>query len=40
MDSEDEMIVEMMEEEKAFNDDLREHLLIIMSLQNMLDADA
>jgi hypothetical protein len=40
MDSEDKMIVEMMEEEQAFDDDFREHLLIIAALQNILDADA
>jgi uncharacterized protein YutE (UPF0331/DUF86 family) len=36
MDSENEMIVEMMEEEEAFDDDLRGHLSIIASLQNIL----
>ncbi|KAK1608315.1 hypothetical protein QYE76_031988 [Lolium multiflorum] len=42
MDSEGEMIVQMMVDEQAFNDDddLREHLSIVVSLQNMLDADA
>jgi hypothetical protein len=39
MDSGDEMIVQMMEDEQAFDDDLREHLSIITSLQNMLYAD-
>ncbi|KAK1679329.1 hypothetical protein QYE76_040177 [Lolium multiflorum] len=37
MDSEDEMIVQMMEDEQAFEDDLREHLSVVVSLQNMLD---
>jgi hypothetical protein len=36
MDSEDEMIVQMMEDEQAFDDDLREHLSIIVSLQTCL----
>jgi hypothetical protein len=40
MDSEDEMIVEMMEEEQAFDDDLQKHLSIIASFQNILDTDA
>ena len=40
MDSEDEMIVEMMEEEEAFDDELQEHLSIITSLENKLDADS
>ncbi|KAM0848483.1 hypothetical protein ACQ4PT_054353 [Festuca glaucescens] len=39
MDSEDEMIMKMMEEEQAFDENLREHLSIIASLQNILDAD-
>ena len=40
MDNDDEMIVRMLEEEQAFDDDIREHLSIIASLQNMLDAEA
>ncbi|KAK1685163.1 hypothetical protein QYE76_046011 [Lolium multiflorum] len=40
MDSEDEMAALLLEDEQAFDDDLREHLLIIASLQDMLDAEA
>ncbi|KAK1650759.1 hypothetical protein QYE76_068564 [Lolium multiflorum] len=40
MDSDDEMLALLLEDEQAFNDDLREHLLIIASLQDMLDAEA
>jgi predicted transposase YbfD/YdcC len=40
MDIEDEMIVRPLKEEQAFDDDIREHLSIIASLQNMLDAEA
>jgi hypothetical protein len=40
MDREDEMVVKMMEDEQAFDDDLQEHLSIILSLQNILDANA
>ena len=40
MDSDDEMLVRLLEDEQAFDDDIREHLLIIASLQNMLDAEA
>jgi hypothetical protein len=32
------MIMQMMEDKQAFDDDLHEHLSITMSLQNMLDA--
>ncbi|XP_071679318.1 uncharacterized protein [Lolium perenne] len=40
MDSDDEMVALLLEDEQAFDDDLREHLLIIASLQGMLDAEA
>nr|XP_051196070.1 uncharacterized protein LOC127309140 [Lolium perenne] len=40
MDSDDEMVALLLEDEQAFDDDLREHLLIIASLQDMLDAEA
>ncbi|KAK1697729.1 hypothetical protein QYE76_014426 [Lolium multiflorum] len=40
MDSDDEMLALLLEDEQAFDDDLREHLLIIASLQDMLDAEA
>ncbi|XP_071683332.1 uncharacterized protein [Lolium perenne] len=39
MDSDDEMVALLLEDEQAFDDDLREHLLIIASLQDMLDAE-
>ncbi|KAK1662048.1 hypothetical protein QYE76_050207 [Lolium multiflorum] len=38
--SDDEMFALLPEDEQAFDDDLREHLLIIASLQDMLDAEA
>ncbi|KAK1652146.1 hypothetical protein QYE76_069951 [Lolium multiflorum] len=37
MDSDDEMVALLLEDEHAFDDNLREHLLIIASLQDMLD---
>ncbi|XP_071676801.1 uncharacterized protein [Lolium perenne] len=40
MDSDDEMVALLLEDEQAFDDDLREHLLIIASLQDMLDDEA
>ena len=40
MDSDDEMVALLLEDEQAFDDDLREHLLIIASLQDVLDAEA
>ena len=40
MDSDDEMLALLLEDEQAFDDDLREHLLIIASLQDMHDAEA
>ncbi|XP_071678372.1 uncharacterized protein [Lolium perenne] len=40
MDSDDEMVALLLEDEQAFDDDVREHLLIIASLQDMLDAEA
>ncbi|KAK1627053.1 hypothetical protein QYE76_001368 [Lolium multiflorum] len=40
MDNDDEMVALLLEDEQAFDDDLREHLLIIASLQDMLDAEA
>ncbi|KAK1631763.1 hypothetical protein QYE76_006078, partial [Lolium multiflorum] len=40
MDSDDEMVALLLEDEQAFDDDLREHLLIIASLQDMVDAEA
>ncbi|KAK1628920.1 hypothetical protein QYE76_003235 [Lolium multiflorum] len=40
MDSDDEMLVRVLEDEQAFDDDIQEHLLIIASLQDMLDAEA
>ncbi|KAK1610095.1 hypothetical protein QYE76_033768 [Lolium multiflorum] len=36
MDSDDEMVALLLEDEQAFDDDLQEHLLIIASLQDML----
>ena len=40
MDSDDEMIVLLLEDEQAFDDDLREHLLIIAALQDVLNTEA
>ncbi|KAK1610284.1 hypothetical protein QYE76_033957 [Lolium multiflorum] len=40
MDNDDEMLALLLEDEQAFDDDLREHLLIIASLQDMVDAEA
>ncbi|KAK1665945.1 hypothetical protein QYE76_054104 [Lolium multiflorum] len=40
MDIDDEMLALLLEDEQAFDDDLREHLLIIASLQDMVDAEA
>ena len=40
MDSDGEMLALLLEDEQAFDDDLLEHLLIIASLQDMLDAEA
>ena len=39
MDSDDEMLALLLEDEQAFVDDLQEHFLIIASLQDMLDAE-
>jgi hypothetical protein len=40
MDSDDEMLVRLQEDEQASSDDIREHLLIIAFLQDIIDADA
>jgi hypothetical protein len=39
MDSDDEMVALLLEDEQAFDNDLREYLLIIAFLQDMLDAE-
>jgi predicted transposase YbfD/YdcC len=40
MDSDNEMLARLLKDEQAFDDDIREHLLIITSLQDMIDAEA
>jgi hypothetical protein len=40
MDSDEEMIHQIMEDEVAWDDDVREHLAIIVCLKKMLDDSA
>jgi hypothetical protein len=40
IDSDDEMIALLLKDEQAFDDDLREHLLIIAALQDVLNTEA
>lgn len=40
MDSDDEMLIRLLEDQQDFDNDLWEHLLIVASLQDMLDTEA